>query len=233
MSFLKDTFAILKKSDLAFLKKYKESDGVYTFLFEKEKDLTWHAGQHGLFTITHRKIKNATRPLTVASTPAENVVKITTAISDKPSEFKKALLELEEGMKIRMNGPVGSFYLNDNSPALFIAGGIGITPFRAIVKQLETEGNGVQKQIKLLYLDSGKSYIYKDEFDRNTSIDTSYLASRDELYLEMDKFITSNNNNAKYFIAGSKSMVDSITSHLKSNGILKRNIKKDAFMGIN
>ncbi|MBM7618497.1 ferredoxin-NADP reductase [Bacillus tianshenii] len=233
MSFLKDTFAILKKSDLAFLKRYKESDGVYTFLFEKEKDLTWHAGQHGLFTITHRKIKNATRPLTVASTPAENVVKITTAISDKPSEFKKALLELEEGMKIRMNGPVGSFYLNDNSPALFIAGGIGITPFRAIVKQLEAEGNGVQKQIKLLYLDSGKSYIYKDELDRNTSIDTSYLASRDELYLEMDKFITSNNNNAKYFIAGSKSMVDSITSHLKSKGILKRNIKKDAFMGIN
>lgn len=233
MSFLKDTFAILKKSDLAFLKRYKESDGVYTFLFEKEKDLTWHAGQHGLFTITHRKIKNATRPLTVSSTPAEDVVKITTAISDKPSEFKKALLELEEGMKIRMNGPVGSFYLNDTSPALFIAGGIGITPFRAIVKQLEAEGNGGHKQIKLLYLDSGKSYIYKDEFDRNTSIDTSYLASREELYLEMDRFITSNNNNAKYYIAGSKSMVDSITSHLKSNGISKRNIKKDAFMGIN
>jgi len=233
MSFLKDTFAILKKSDLAFLKSYKESDGVYTFLFEIEKDLTWHAGQHGLFTITHRKIKKATRPLTVASTPAENVVKITTAISDKPSEFKTALLELEEGMKIRMNGPVGSFYLKDNSPALFIAGGIGITPFRAIVKQLEAEGNGIQKQIKLLYLDSAKSYIYKDEFNRNTSIDTSYLASRDELYLEIDKFITSNNNKAKYFIAGSKSMVNSITSHLKSNGILKRNIKKDAFMGIN
>lgn len=233
MSFLKDTFAILKKSDLAFLKRYKETDGVYTFLFEKEKDLTWHAGQHGLFTITHRKIKNATRPLTVASTPAENVIKITTAISDKPSEFKKALLELEEGMKIRMNGPVGSFYLNDTSPALFIAGGIGITPFRAIVKQLEAEGNGGRKQIKLLYLDSGKSYIYKDEFDRHTSIETSYLASREELYLEMDKFITSNNNKAKYFIAGSKSMVESITSHLKSNGISKRNIKKDAFMGIN
>ncbi|WP_417898763.1 FAD-dependent oxidoreductase [Bacillus haimaensis] len=233
MSFLKDTFAILKKSDLAFLKRNKESDGVYTFLFEKEKDLTWHAGQHGLFTITHRKIKNATRPLTVASTPAENVVKITTAISDKPSEFKKALLELEEGMKIRMNGPVGSFYLNDNSPALFIAGGIGITPFRAIVKQLEAEGNGIQKQIKLLYLDSGKSYIYKDEFNLNPLMDTSYLASRDELYLEIDKFITTNNNSAKYFIAGSKSMVDSITGHLKSNGILKRNIKKDAFMGIN
>lgn len=231
MTFLKDTFAILKKSDLAFLTRYKESDGVYTFLFEKEKDLTWHAGQHGLFTITHRKIKKATRPLTVASTPAEDVVKITTAISDKPSVFKKALLELEEGMKIRMNGPVGSFYPNDNSPTLFIAGGIGITPFRAIVKQLE-EDNGVEKQVRLLYLDSGKSFIYKDEFDKQTSMDVNYLASRDELYQEMDKFITSNNNNAKYFIAGSKSMVESITSHLKTNGITKRNIKKDTFMGI-
>lgn len=232
MSFLKDTLAILKKSELTFLEKKKESEGVYTFLFKKEKDLTWQAGQHGLFTITHKKIKNATKPLTVVSAPTEGAVKITTGIGDMPSDFKKALLELEEGMKITMNGPVGSFYLKDDSPALFIAGGIGITPFRAIVKQLEAEGSKLQKLVKLLYLDSGKSYIFKDEFDQNTSMDVTYLASRDELYQEIDRFNTSYNNNAKYFIAGSKSMVDSIASHLKINGISKRNIKKDAFMGI-
>ncbi|MGM0838371.1 MAG: FAD-dependent oxidoreductase [Bacillota bacterium] len=233
MSFLKDTFGIFKKSELTFFKREEEFDGVYTFLFKKEKDLTWHAGQHGLFTISHKKIKNATRPLTVASTSDEDVVKITTGIGVKPSEFKKALLELEEGMKISMNGPVGSFYLKDDTPKLFIAGGIGITPFRAMFKQMEAKANGAPKQVKLLYLDSGKSYLYKDEFDQSPSMDVTYLASRDELYLEMDKFITSNNNNASYFIAGSKSMVDSITSHLKSKGISKRNIKKDAFMGIN
>ncbi|MBS4207381.1 FAD-dependent oxidoreductase [Bacillus sp. FJAT-50079] len=231
MSFFKDTFSIFKKRELAFLERNKESDSVYTFLFEKENELTWSAGQHGLFTITHKKIKNAIRPFSVASSPTENVIQITTEISDKPSEFKKALLELEKGMKIKMSGPVGSFYLKDNSPSLLIAGGIGITPFRAMVKQLEAENNGIVKQVKLLYLDSEKPYIYKDELDQ-TSINVTYLKSRDELYGEIDAFITSNKHNGKYFIAGSKSMVESITNHLKNNNIPKRNIKKDSFWGI-
>ena len=64
-----------------------------------------------------------------------------------------------------MSGPVGSFYLKDNNPALLIAGGIGITPFRSILKQVEAEWNGDEKQIKLLYMDSKKSYLFKDEMD--------------------------------------------------------------------
>ncbi|WP_096185688.1 FAD-dependent oxidoreductase [Evansella halocellulosilytica] len=235
MGFIKDTFSIFKKNELTFLKRYKESDGVYTFIFEKEKDLTWNAGQHGLFTITHKKIKNATRPFTLASSPTEGVLQITTAINNKPSNFKKALLELETGMKISMSGPVGSFYLKDKNPSLLIAGGIGITPFRAIAKQLETEGDGDEKQVSLLYLDSNKSYIYKEELDeisKNTSIDVNYLESRDQLYEEINKYITTYKNDCNYFIAGSKSMVSSITNHLKSHNISKRNIKKDTFIGI-
>ena len=145
MSFFQDALSIFKKKDLLFLESYKESEDVYTFLFEKEEDLTWKAGQHGLLSITHKKIKNGTKPFTLASAPAEKVIKITTRISNDPSEFKKALLELKPGMKISMSGPVGSFYLKDNSATLLIAGGIGITPFRSIVKQLEVEGNSIEQ----------------------------------------------------------------------------------------
>ncbi len=96
--------------------------------------------------ITHKKIKNGTKPFTLASAPTEKVVKITTRISNDPSEFKKALLELKQGMTISMSGPVGSFYLKDNSPTLLIAGGIGITPFRSIIKQLEMKGIALRPQ---------------------------------------------------------------------------------------
>lgn len=37
MSFFQDTLSIFKKMDLLFLESYKESEGVYTFLFEKER----------------------------------------------------------------------------------------------------------------------------------------------------------------------------------------------------
>ncbi len=234
MSFFQDAISIFKKRDLLFLESYKETEGVYTFLFKKEQDLTWKAGQHGLFSITHKKIKNPTKPFTVASAPTENVVRLTMHIGDNPSDYKKAMLELKQGMKIKMSGPVGSFYLKDNNPSLFIAGGIGITPFRSILKQVEAEWNGVEKQIKLLYMDRKKSYLFKDEMDEmvnKTSISVTYLDSMENLHQEIDKFATLNKNNGNYFIAGPKSMVDSISTYLQNNNVSKRNIKKDPFYG--
>ncbi|MFB5661229.1 FAD-dependent oxidoreductase [Alteribacillus sp. HJP-4] len=234
MSFFQDTLAIFKKSELLFLERFQEAEEVYTFQFEKEKDLTWKAGQHGLFNIKHKKIKNAVRPFSVASAPSENVIKVTTRISEEPSDFKKAMLELKQGMKVSMSGPVGSFYLKDANPSLLIAGGIGITPFRSMVKQLEAEENGFENPINLLYMESDKIYLYKDELDGiadNTSINVNYPDSRNELHQEIDKFISLYKNNGKYFVAGPKSMVNSISTHLKNNNISKRNIKKDAFFG--
>ena len=80
-----------------------------------------------------------------------------------------------------------------------------------------------------------KSHIYyKDELDRianNTSINVTYLDSRNDLHQEIDKFTSLYKNNGKYFIAGPKSMVDSVSTYLQNNNVSKRNIKKDAFFG--
>lgn len=234
MSLIQDTFSIFKKRELLFSESYKESEDVYTFLFEKEKDLTWKAGQHGLFNITHKKIKNPTRAFTLASAPTENIVKITMIINDNPSEFKKAMLELNKGMKVTMSGPVGSFYLKNISPTVLIADGIGITPFRSIVKYLDGKRKGIDKPIHLLYMDSKKSYLFKDELDgftNKTSINITYLDSRDNLHLEIDKLTNLYKNHSNYFIAGPKSSVDSFSGYLHSKGVPKRNIKKDVFFG--
>jgi NAD(P)H-flavin reductase len=234
MSFFQDALSMFKKRDLSFLESYKESEDVYTFLFEKENDLRWIAGQHGLFTITHKKIKNKTRPFTIASAPSENEVRLTMRIGENPSDFKKAMLELKQGMTINMTGPLGSFNLQDNSPSLLIAGGIGITPFRSILKQIESEGNDVNMPIHLLYMDSSKSFIFKDELDaivNNTSISVMYLDSRDDLFHKIDTFTTLNKGNGNYLIAGPKSMVKTVFNFLKSKHIPKKNINKDAFYG--
>ncbi len=234
MSFIKDALAIFKKRELLFLESSKESEDVYSFLFEKDKELSWKAGQHGLFSITHKKIKNPTRPFTVASASTENIVKLTMKMNDNPSEFKQAMLELKQGMKISMAGPVGSFYLKEDRPTMLIAGGIGITPFRAMLKQIEAEGIGIKKPIHLIYLDSKKLYLYKDELDaiaNNTSISITYLESRDDSHQEIAKFVDLYKNNGQYFIAGPKEMVNSMSSYLQSHTISKRNIKKDAFYG--
>lgn len=232
MSFIKDAISIFKKRELAFKESYKETENVYTFRFEKENDVTWKAGQHGLFSISHKKIKNVTRPISVASAPTEDIVQLTLGISDTPSEFKKAMLELKPGMKVSMSGPVGSFYLTDEGPSVLIAGGIGITPFRSMLKQIEAEGNGVGKEIHLLYMDSKGSFVFKDELDeiaKNTSIIVNYFDTRNDLHQEITTLSSLYQNNGKYYIAGPKSMVESISAHLQRNAISKKSIKKDVF----
>ncbi|WP_010199683.1 FAD-dependent oxidoreductase [Bacillus sp. m3-13] len=227
MSFLKDALSIFKKSELVFIEKIKESEDVYSFLFKKDDDLTWKPGQHGLFTITHKKIKNNTKPMTVASISSENVVKITTKIGDTPSDFKSALLELEAGMKVSMSGPVGSFYLKDESPTLFIATGIGITPFRALIKQIE-EKQTTSNQFKLLYFASQNEHIYKEDFK---NFDVDYITTNEQLLQEIDEYTEKHKDTGQYFIAGAKAEVHMLTEHLKSKHISKRAINKNVFMG--
>lgn len=133
-----------------------------------------------------------------------------------------------------MRGPVGPFYLADQRPALLIAGGIGITPFRSMLKQVEAEGGAGDRALTLLYLDSGQTYLFKDELDRiagQTSVAIRYLASRDDLQLEIGEHQAQMGNAGMYFIAGPQSMADELAKSLQQQGIAKKNIRKDAFFG--
>lgn len=233
MGFLQDAIKVFKKKDITFLEKRKEAEDVYSFLFQKDPEVTWNAGQHGLFRITHRKVKTAILPFTVASAPSEPVIQITTKIRPESGDFKKALLELEPGMKAQLSGPVGPFRLHGDSPALLIAGGIGITPFRAMLKQLEAEGGRGRQPIRLLYMDSGKTHIFQDELNEISGRGTAeivYLDTRDGLQQEIGRFV-SQYDNAKYYIAGPKSMIQDVAAHLQSKAVTKKNILKDEFFG--
>lgn len=86
----------------------------------------------------------------------------------------------------------------------------------------------------LLYMDGNKEYLFKNELDemtKHTSTIVTYLDSRDELHQEIHKFSSLNKNNAKYYIAGPKSMVESASNYLESNQVSKQNINKDVFFG--
>jgi len=142
------------------------------------------------------------------------------------------MLDFKRGMSIKMNGPVGSFYLKDNHPTLLVAGGIGITPFRSMVKQMDVKN--MKQKIELLYMDRSKEYVFKNELDsiaNNTYVNVAYLHSRKELFEKIDAFITDNKNDGKYFISGPKEMVSNIVTYIQKGNISKRNIKKDMFIG--
>ena len=234
MGFFGDFMSIMKKRALVLQSITKEADDVYTFSFEKPADYSWQAGQYALFSMTHAKVKPGTKPFSLSSAPAENAIRITTRIDAAPSEFKQALLSLKPGMTIKVSGAVGSFGLEKAGPVLMIAGGIGITPFRAMLKQMVAEGKRAAQQTQLLYLDSSGVYPFKEELEKlaaQASVQLTTVASLDELERERNVFVQQNKEQGSFLIAGPKPLVDSLASGLQQQGVAKSRIKKDAFFG--
>ncbi|MFP4287217.1 MAG: FAD-dependent oxidoreductase [Candidatus Izemoplasmataceae bacterium] len=234
MNLRKDLLPIFKKHNLIFNNMVKESEEVYTFNFMPKNPINWMAGQHAIFIINHKKIHKPIRPFSIASSPTEKLIKISVKIPHRPSEFKQALLDLNPGDEIIMRGPVGGFYIKNEKPTLFITGGIGVTPYRSMVKQLLDKNTIQPATIDMLYMDSSKLFLYKNNFDAakdHIMFNIHYLSNRESFHKNLETYAKANKNNANYFLTGSKAMVNSTMKQLKTFGIKKKHIIKDTFIG--
>jgi ferredoxin-NADP reductase len=78
------------------------------------------------------------RTFSLVSAPFESTRAIATRMRD--TAFKRALKALPDGASVKLSGPIGQFTLADAArPAVFIAGGIGITPFMSRLRQANQE----------------------------------------------------------------------------------------------
>lgn len=151
---------------LTFKKKYKEAKGVYSFVFEAPKNFSWQAGQFIFYTLPHNNPddRGITRYFTISSAPLDKVVRITTRIEKDGSTFKKNLMKLTAGDKIEATGPDGDFILDDvKKNNIFISGGIGITPYYSILKDLDQKNLPINAT--LLYANSDENFVFKEELE--------------------------------------------------------------------
>ena len=124
---------------LKLVEKKEEAKGTKSFFWESEKPVNYLAGQYFYFTLPSLKYpdpRGATRHFTLSSSPTDgNILRNTTRIRPN-SGYKKTLDELDIGTLIDGEGPNGEFILDENEkgPHVFLAGGIGITPFRSMIK---------------------------------------------------------------------------------------------------
>lgn len=121
------------------LKKREEvAEGTMAFHFEKPEGFEFKAGQFGDFTLVNPSETDAEgniRGFSLASAPHENELIVATRMRD--TAFKRVLKTMDLGTAVILDAPYGSFTLHNNSkiPAVFLTGGIGITPVRSIVLQ--------------------------------------------------------------------------------------------------
>lgn len=129
--------------------------------------LNYRAGQYSIVDLgTREDPEGPTRSFTIASSPTEkDTIMITTRIRDTP--FKQKLSKLEEGTTVKITAPAGEFTLPEKDysrPLVFLSGGIGVTPFRSMIKYASDR----QLPIKITMFDANRNQaniLFKDEFD--------------------------------------------------------------------
>ena len=110
--------------------------GTTAFYFEKPEEFEFEAGQFFNFTLLspgETDLEGNTRALSIASAPHERNLMV--AMRLRTTAFKRTLNSLPLGSELLLQGPFGWMTLPRNStrPAVLLAGGIGITPFRSLI----------------------------------------------------------------------------------------------------
>jgi len=124
------------------LDRTEVAEETMSFHFEKPLGFLFKAGQYIDLTLFHSEPGNSnelTHTFSIASSPFAEELVITTRMRN--TVFKRALSALPIGAEVRIEGPMGSFTLHNNTarPAVLLAGGIGIAPFLSILSYAAAE----------------------------------------------------------------------------------------------
>src|SRR6202162_414729 len=135
------TEAVLMADQASKLIRREEvAEGTIAFHFEKPTGFKFKAGQFADVTLVdppESDAEGSTRSFSIASPPFENELVFTTRMRD--TAFKRSLKKVPLATEVKIGSAAGSFTLHKNraKPAVFLAGGIGITPFLSMVRQFD------------------------------------------------------------------------------------------------
>lgn len=219
---------------LTLKEKIRLTPDIYDFVFSANQKLNYLPGQYLEWTLDHPKPdqRGNRRYLTIASSPTEKDLRIGIKIQENGSSFKKALLSLDKSPVIASQ-LAGNFTLpsDHNGKYVFIAGGIGITPFRSMIKYLtDTQ---IKMDVVLLYVNKTNSEaVYRDVFDK-ANIKTIYYETDISGHFDKTSFpkLIPDYRERSFYISGPHGLVSGTTDLLKTMGIKSDHLKTDYFPG--
>lgn len=209
---------------------------MFSFIFEPEEPLSWQPGQYLHYVLKHKNPDNRgeKRWFTIASAPFERNIIITTRFDgEQISSFKSALFNMKLGDEIEVDdGPKGWFVLTEGEHRhIFIAGGIGITPFRSMVAQLAHNKNA--KLIDLMYANKGNNFVFGEELENYQKTNPSFnlLKFVDKRIEQADFKDYLKDKSAIYYLSGPRAMVEAYETLLTEAGVAETAILTDYFPG--
>jgi ferredoxin-NADP reductase len=186
--------------------------------------------------------KGPRRHITVVTSPTEGVLGLATRIRD--TAFKRSLVEMPEGAAVDVEQPKGSFVLPEDTSKryAFVAGGIGITPFRSMLRYIADKG--LDYDITLVYSNRDvESTAFLDELKELESVvprcrvlftmtdDPSWEGDKRMLDAEVLGELLGDLESFHFMIAGPPPMAKSVEGSLFEAGLSEDQVQSDSFSG--
>ena len=237
-----------KRLRLTLKEKTQLTPDSYHFSFIPDRRLAFRPGQYLEWTLPHHHSdrRGNRRYFTIASGPNEPTIGIGVKINQHSSSFKRALLALQPGEVVTAGQLAGDFTLpEDARKVALIAGGIGITPFRSMVRSFIDADQ--RRDVILLYAGTSASdFAYRDVFDQakqKIGFKTVYvITNKDNVqagwsgeagYLTpaiIERQVPDYRSRT-FYLSGPDAMVRSYRRLLRTMGVARGQIKVDYFPG--
>lgn len=202
--------------------------------FHRPTGFTFEAGDWVDIEFEQRTLGGG-KTYSISSSPTESDIRIT--LRDGLSEFKRVLQSVKGGEKffITQYGNDYDFKLRSNRSSALIAGGVGVAPFRSMLKEMYD--NHDLNDVTLIYLNQNNDFLFKDELDgwqqELPNLTINYVETKTLNRKKREKLILSmiKDQNRNFYIAGPPGMVEGTEHLLIESGVLPRNIRIDSFGG--
>lgn len=238
---------------MAIALKVKErrmvAEGTMAFHFEKPPGFEYAAGQAGDWILQHpakTDKEGNKRSFTLASAPYEKDLFFATRLRE--TAFKEDLQSMDLGSEVDFDGPWGELTLHEDTavPAVFLTGGIGVTPFRSIV--LQWAHDKLEHSLFLFYSNRRpEDAAFIDELlavakqrakftfvPTMTEMENSKMPwSGAQGYIDqaMLRRSLADLNRPIYYLSGPPKMVDAMQKLLKDLGVKQERVRTETFDG--
>ncbi|HEX3568816.1 MAG TPA: FAD-dependent oxidoreductase [Candidatus Saccharimonadales bacterium] len=207
-------------------------DNVWAFRFTSSEPLTWTPGQFIYVELPHDHPdeQGTKRWFTVSSAPYEGFLQITTRVTD--STFKQDLAALPIGGELPLiDKPDGDFiWENVDKPLVFVAGGIGITPFYSILKQRVHDGQPIP--VTLLYGGRTPDVPFKNEIEAwtkdHSEFTVQYIIGEPLTAQKIGELVPDLHDSLLY-VSGPEPMVEKLGDGLRASDMPDAQLKQDFF----
>lgn len=218
------------------------SPSLFSFVLERPDEFDFKAGQY-VFLCLEKDIVRS-KALTMVSAPHEPTLQFITRLRPE-SDYKQRLANLEPGALVKIKGPYGMFTTDHlTQTTVFLAGGVGVTPFISILRELRHHSTFGQVMLfhsfrnqddwegfRIFFDDLWPSFQYVPLVTRENPARFLSSAHHGRLTSQILQQHLLSINNQKFFISGKPDFVVSMLALLENMGVSLDAIKLDTFIG--